>query len=49
MWVLGKLGINGFWMHPAAGIPVTATLAFILSALSAALLARIPGLKRTVR
>jgi surface polysaccharide O-acyltransferase-like enzyme len=49
MWGLGKLGINGFWVHPAVGIPVTATLAFILSVLSAALLARIPWLKYTVR
>ena len=49
MWVLGELGINGFWVHPAVGIPLTATLAFILSVLSAALLARIPLLKRTVR
>lgn len=49
MWGLGKLGINGFWVHPAVGIPVTATLAFILSLLSAALLARIRWLKHTVR
>jgi surface polysaccharide O-acyltransferase-like enzyme len=48
MWALGKVGINGFWVHPIVGIPVTATLAFILSVLSAGLLARIPLLKRTV-
>ena len=50
LWVsaLGRLGIDGFWVHPVIGIPVTATLAFILSVLSAALLARIPLLKRTV-
>jgi surface polysaccharide O-acyltransferase-like enzyme len=48
MWALGRLGVDGFWLHPAIGIPVTATLAFILSVLSAALLARIPLLKRVV-
>jgi len=48
MWALGRLGMDGFWVHPAIGIPVTATLTFILSVLSAALLARIPWLKRTV-
>ena len=48
VWALAKFGINGFWVHPALGIPVTATLAFILSVLSAALLARIPLLKRVV-
>jgi surface polysaccharide O-acyltransferase-like enzyme len=48
MWALGRLGLNGFWVHPVVGIPVTATLAFILSVLSAALLARIPLLKRMV-
>ena len=48
IWALGKLGIDGFTIHPALGIPLTATLAFILSALSAALMSRIPLLKRVV-
>jgi len=48
IWALGRLGIDGFWVHPMLGIPVTATLVFILSLLSAALLARIPWLKHTV-
>ena len=48
MWGLGQLGMDGFWVHPAVGIPVTATLAFSLSLLSAVLLARIPILKRVV-
>jgi surface polysaccharide O-acyltransferase-like enzyme len=48
VWALGKFGINGFWVHPALGIPLTATLAFILSVLSAALVARVPMIKRVV-
>mgnify|MGYP001065740644 FL=1 len=48
IWALAKLGLDCYWVHPAIGIPLTATLAFILSALSALLLARIPWLRHTV-
>jgi surface polysaccharide O-acyltransferase-like enzyme len=47
-WGLAKHGITGFLVHPLIGIPITAILVFILSAVSAALIARIPFLGRTV-
>ena len=48
LWGLAKLKITAFWSHPLIGIPLTTFLAFILSAITAALLARIPILRRTV-
>ena len=48
LMLLSEFRISGFMMHPAVGIPVTTLLAFMLSAASAALLANIPFLKRTV-
>jgi surface polysaccharide O-acyltransferase-like enzyme len=47
-WILARHGITGLLVHPIIGIPTTALLVFILSALSAALIARIPFLRRTV-
>jgi surface polysaccharide O-acyltransferase-like enzyme len=48
LWFLAKHSITGFLVHPVIGIPMTAILVFILSAASAALMARIPFLRRTV-
>jgi surface polysaccharide O-acyltransferase-like enzyme len=48
VWLLARQGVTGFMIHPVVGIPVTTLLAFALSAMSAALLASVPGLKRTV-
>jgi len=51
LWItqLSTQGISGFWVHPLLGIPVTAVLAFTLSALTATILAKLPYLNRTVR
>jgi surface polysaccharide O-acyltransferase-like enzyme len=48
LWGLAKLRITAFWPHPLIGIPFMTLLAFILSAITAALLARIPVLQWTV-
>jgi surface polysaccharide O-acyltransferase-like enzyme len=48
LWFLSKFGVTGFLMHPLVGIPITTLLAFTLSVVSAALLANIPILRRTV-
>jgi surface polysaccharide O-acyltransferase-like enzyme len=48
LWGLAKFGITAFWSHPLVGIPLTTFLAFVLSALTAELLAGIPVLRRTV-
>jgi len=47
-WLLGKFKITPFLIHPLIGIPITTLLAFMLSVLSASLMARIPFLKKTV-
>jgi surface polysaccharide O-acyltransferase-like enzyme len=49
LWLLAKLGLEGALWHPALGIPLTTLAAFSLSALSTALLLRIPFLKLTLR
>ncbi|MDP5239264.1 acyltransferase family protein [Uliginosibacterium sp. 31-16] len=51
LWLLAlaRIGINGFLWHPAVGIPLTTLAAFALSALSTALLLRIPFIRQTVR
>lgn len=41
-------GLTGSWMHPLVGIPVTASLAFLMSSLAAWALAQLPLLRRTV-
>lgn len=49
MAVLASKGINGFFIHPVFGIPVTALSAFGLSLLTAALLSTIPFVRATVQ
>ncbi|GAB2876675.1 acyltransferase family protein [Uliginosibacterium flavum] len=51
LWLLllAKVGIDGLLWHPAIGIPLTTLAVFALSALSTALLLRLPFLKLTVR
>lgn len=48
MWFFAKFGVTGFLVHPLIGIPTTTILVFALSAVSVALLANIPALRRTV-
>ena len=48
LFILGQFGLTGFFVHPLIGIPLTTILAFALSVASAALLAKIPVLRRTV-
>jgi surface polysaccharide O-acyltransferase-like enzyme len=51
LWLLllAKVGIDGLLWHPAIGIPLTTMMAFALSAVSTALLLRLPFLRLTVR
>lgn len=49
LWLLDRHGIDGSIVHPLAGIPGIALLAFVLSAVTAAALSAIPWLRRTVR
>ena len=51
LWLLAlaRIGIDGFLWHPAIGIPLTALAAFALSALSTALLLRVPFIRHTLR
>ncbi|MBS1197280.1 MAG: hypothetical protein H6R18_1065 [Proteobacteria bacterium] len=48
MRVLDKLAITGFLFHPLFGIPAMTLSAFVLSALTAAMLLKIPFLRRTI-
>lgn len=47
-WFLAKHGVTGLLVHAVIGIPTTTILVFALSAASAALIAKIPFLRRTV-
>jgi surface polysaccharide O-acyltransferase-like enzyme len=46
--VLEKYGVDGFFIHPLIGIPLTTLLAFSLSLLLVAVMSSIPYLRRTV-
>lgn len=48
LWSLAEFSVTDLTIHPVVGIPVTTMLAFTLSAMSAALLAKTPFLRRTV-
>jgi len=48
LYVLQRIGISGFFLNPFLGTPITATIAFGLSAVSAMVLAQIPVFRRTV-
>jgi surface polysaccharide O-acyltransferase-like enzyme len=48
LWGLSRWGINGLFINSSIGIPVTTFIAFLLSVLSASLMANIPYLRRLV-
>jgi hypothetical protein len=48
LWAMQTWGLNFIAGQPVLGIPITAMVAFVLSALSAALFAAVPGISRTV-
>ena len=48
LWLFSKGGLTGTWIHPLVGIPITALLVFVCSALTSGVLACVPGLRRTV-
>jgi hypothetical protein len=45
---LKEIGVDAYLIHPALGIPITTALAFVLSLLSARLIAAVPLLRRTI-
>jgi len=48
LYWLNRVGLDGGWIHPLLGIPATTAAAFLLSAASSELMAKVPGLKSVV-